>query len=670
MAARRRKLAQRHRASDSGPRRREAPPKPWIPATLACTIGLILVIPCLRFTWLWDDFDFVGRAQVFRPVFLLPDPRAVYYRPISRELFFAAIWGLGRASPMVAHAASAALFAASIWLLFTIATRLAGPRVGAYTGIAFASLGAAPLLVGWASGVQDLMAVVFGLLALLLAIDGRALGSVCAVGAAMLSKETALAMAPVAAAVPWIIGRRPARPLMHLLPSMVLVAAWATVHPALGVLGRHESALQNSQYVGFAPPGRATFAVSTLLSLVNLPPPGVTTSALADRPMAGVMAAAVSLGLLWVVGRQRAQSNAVRVSARGITFLGGLLALLPFLLTVVLFRRWAPYYSVIPAIGSSLLIGLALARIPGRFAAVAPVILIVFLAAGVWTRGMRPDSSVPCERNLEATSQALLRVERGFLRLNPSLPPHTTALISVVSTGSLGINTHMHRFQALRVWYGDPTIVALQPEKRRPGNTNERLFRVTDDLGVVEIGTRQFEFRSSGLAPPTAEVQRPARTYVRSVAAGGDPLRAFQYQLEIARLDRGAMNVYDLRLAAMYLYLAGRPSDASRMLDTIPSFSRALSLDMVTKLYEEPTQGYVAEQYAFRAFSLSEDDLEANRCIMRRLWKEGYYESAVYFARRVQQLAPGDAEAAGMIRRARMIKPRDELTVPVGINSL
>ena len=160
------------------------------------------------------------------------------------------------------------------------------------------------------------------------------------------------------------------------------------------------------------------------------------------------------------------------------------------------------------------------------------------------------------------------------------------------------------------------------------------------------------------------------RGYARALAGAGETDRAVSVLCRLADVEKGLNRPYDLRLAAMYLLLAGRSSEASRMLDSIPAFPRRVSLDIVATLFEEPTRGFVAEQYAFRAFSISEDDLEANRYIMRQLWKEGNSESAVYFARRVQRLAAGDAEAGEVIGRAQTMKPLGQLTVPAGIDSL
>src|SRR5262249_1245065 len=126
------------------------------------------------------------------------------------------------------------------------------------------------------------------------------------------------------------------------------------------------------------------------------------------------------------------------------------LAALPLLLTSALIRQWNPYYAVFPALGSSIVIGVLLARAPKL---VAIAVLVLFLGMGLWTREASPSPEVTCEANLAQTSDALLQVEQSFKMLRPVLPAHAELLVSVASSGRLSIYTHMYRFQALRVWY-------------------------------------------------------------------------------------------------------------------------------------------------------------------------------------------------------------------------
>ena len=57
-----------------------------------------------------------------------------WYRPLSRELFFALIEGFGRRAPLAAHVVNLAGVAGIAWLVFALARRTAGAAVGAARG--------------------------------------------------------------------------------------------------------------------------------------------------------------------------------------------------------------------------------------------------------------------------------------------------------------------------------------------------------------------------------------------------------------------------------------------------------------------------------------------------------------------------------------------------------
>ncbi len=273
MARREDRRARRPKMAAPGPSRGPARLAPFLPPLIA----VVLALPCFSFGWLWDDYDFLARAQTFRPSYLLPDPGSIYYRPISRELYFAALWHLDHARPILSHVVNAAFLATATWLLVSVATRLVGARAGVLAGIAFASFAAAPVLVGWVSGAQELLATVFLLLALEAQVAGRSLWAVMALGAALLSKETALAALPVVAALPWMIGRRPARPLLYLVPFLALVLGWGIIHPGIHTLLERHLLGQGAGQVGLGSPGRLFFLARSALTLLNLPVQGAAT---------------------------------------------------------------------------------------------------------------------------------------------------------------------------------------------------------------------------------------------------------------------------------------------------------------------------------------------------------------------------------------------------------
>jgi hypothetical protein len=637
---------------------------PWLPPIAA----VLLALPGFQWTWLWDDFDFLARVQTFRPEFLLPDPHSLFYRPVSREVYFSLVWLLGKGSPFAGHLLNAVLLALVTVLLVSVATRLAGRMAGLFAGFAFAFFGAAPFLVAWVSGAQDLLALLFTLAGIRLQLGGRSWAAALLLVPAVLSKEVAVAVVPVAAALPWLLRRPPEKPAAHLLPYLAVLAAWASIHPGIRILAARGFGAGEAGYLGLGVPHRGQFLGWTLLTFANVPVSGIGApwpKELAPWFVTACLLAIVALGAL--AGRRNARPPAGdRAPVSGVILLGVLIAIGPTLIAAALVRVWSPHYSVFPAAGFVLLLGIAFARLPSL---VALPLLLIYAGLGVWSRGPIPDPSIPCEANMRPQSAALEAVRKGFTSLYQRLPSGTVALVSVGSTGPLAVHEQMIRFQALRIWYRDPTIQTYPPERRPAGSRTDLLFRITPDLIVVEIDPDRCLFRSSGARPDPLEVSRPARTYARAVAGGGDPGRAVHIQEQIARLDRGELRFYDLRLAGMYLLAAGRREEAERMLDSIPAPPRSRALDLIKKLYQDATPGLSVEEYAFPAFGIENGDLEANQEIMRRLREDGYLPMATRFARRVLDLAPADSESKAIIDEWRRSGARDLITVPVGADS-
>jgi hypothetical protein len=620
-------------------------------------VAVTLSLPGLGFSWLWDDYDFLARVLTFRPAFLLPDPGSVFYRPVSREIYFGVIWLLGGGSPVVGHLANAVLLAAVVWLLTSLVARMTNLRTGVLAGLAFASIGAVPLLVAWVSGAQDLLAMLFALLALRFALSGSAVPSACSIAAAILSKETAVAILPIVAGSPWLLGRRPPSRAKWLLPFAVVLSIWAVVHPAPRILLQGAGA---ESYVGIRPAGRGSFVTSTLLTLLNLPPHGVPVEWLQGRGAVALIAVPLLMVAI-LLTRNRPSAGHGAVPTQRVIWLAVLLALLPAFVTVALVHDWIPYYVAIPAIGTSLLLAVAFERLPALATA---LVLACFLMAGAWTRGAMPAPTVTCERNLEVSSRALLYVESGFKRLRPRWPESFRAIVSSGVQGSESVSAHLDRFQALRVWYRNPAIATFTPETRPVGDRQELLFRITPQRDVVEINTDLVTYRSSGSRPPDPfEVDRTVRTYVRALARDGEMDQASRIQAELIRRDSAAMQAYDARIQAMFLLMAGRRQEADSILARTSSYPRGLTLDMISKILMEMRSE--RDLHVFRAFGVDSLDVEANQYIMRRLLRSGYRDQAAMLARHLLRAAPGDMVARGVLEEATRVKEDVRITSPV-----
>ncbi len=237
-------VAARHAIPDN--LRRFTIPVWAIPALVA----LVLSSNGFQFPFLWDDYDFLGRAQTFSLRQLLPDPATIFYRPLSREIYFGVVYALGATGALWGHILNVVLLIAATILLTGLVSRLSGVRAGFLSGLVFACFSQVPLLAAFICTVQDLMALVFILLALHLRLARRPILALLALAAAILSKETALAAVPVLIAFDWVLGRRPYKLGINVVAYGALTAAWAGIHPGIQSLLANRMQRTVGGYVG------------------------------------------------------------------------------------------------------------------------------------------------------------------------------------------------------------------------------------------------------------------------------------------------------------------------------------------------------------------------------------------------------------------------------------
>src|SRR6266850_5488619 len=434
-----------------------------------------------------------------------------------------------------------------------------------------ASLGAAPTLVAWTSGIQDLLAMLFILIALLLRLKGSAVGSAVAFAAALLSKETSVATLPAVILVTHLLKGRPFR-LVDSAPILAVTAAWAALHPGLRILASRGFLGGPQGYVGVDNAGSTLSLGRSVLTLLNLPTAfaGIT----ACHMLLGVLLGAVTA---FALSRFRDDPEAATEQGAGPTVrvlsFSALLGIPPLLLTTALVKHWAPYYSCLPALGFT--VGLA-AQVGTMKRPWWTLGLAAYLGLGVIWRAVPIESGIISEPHLYQVHESLRQVEQRFKQLHTRLPPNAIAYVSVGAVGPGSVYAHIHRFQALRVWYWDPTLVTLKPEEHRRGST-EFLFRITRDLRVVEVQPEEHRYRSPGARVPYGEYQRTVRAYARGLATSGELPRAAEILLWMPERD-SLSAIYDRRMAAMLLLAGGRSESAQRILDRTPSMPRETAL--------------------------------------------------------------------------------------------
>ena len=620
---------------------------------LAIPIALALVLSAsgLALGYFWDDFYFLTGALADPLAYVRPTAGATFYRPIPQGLYFLLLSRLGSWGALAGHVINAAVLALSTFLLGRLATRLVGRKGGLFAAIAFGTLGAVPTLVVWTSCSQDLFAIAFFLGALHMRDRGRTLSSGALALAALLSKETVVALFPVLVLWDWLVGRKPARILSHALLVGIPVLLWAAIHPGIRALFAFGFRSGVTGYVGLEHPERwAGYAFRYLMTLLNVPSFKPPTSWPVEHTLEFV--GAMALLLAWFYARRRsldAEPAPDRASLDRVVRLGALLAVPPILMAAVLVRRWNPYFACLPALGTSLVLGAFAATLPLRRAA---VLLAAFLFLGVWSRGLvDPNPEVFTESDCRNASFATRLVEARFLRVQPTMARGSNVLVNVGTTDKQGIMGTLLDNQALRIWYHDPTLTTIRPERRRRPTPTEYLFRVSSDLEVIGIDPDRGAYRVLGAPPddPTL-VGRSIRNFARGIAASGDGDRGIRILEGTSKIDGSPLSDYDKRLSAMIRYAQGRSREAESLKAVALQFDRETSINMVGKLLDEPTGNAALDSMALPAFGVSPDDTVAVRKYMRMAHGAGAGDRATAFAERFLRLVPGDGEATAILR--------------------
>ena len=626
---------------------------------LPIVVAIALALPCFRFGYLFDDFDFIERAQRFSPGDLLPDVHSLFYRPLSREVFFGIVHLFRLDTPAMLHVFNSLLVATAVALIMILASRLLGTRGGVIAGLLFASLGSLPVLIGWASGVQDLLAIVFVLLSILLQLERRTLLAVLAIGGAILSKETAASLVPALATQEWILHQR--RPsLKTTVPYAMLLIAWMTIHPGLHLLFARHFQSGGTGYLGLDNPGRVSSVVRSVLTLANLPVAAVSLQWIGTRLLALLLAsAAVAFAVLQFKSPESPSRDLDLHYSKGrVLIFAALLMVLPVLLTASLMKYWAPYYVCLSGIGSCLLAAALLKNQPMK--RLLPLVL-AFMTLGVIARGAEVDPSISTEKNLERTTRALHQVEAGFKKLYPSLSPGSVACVFSQSHGIEGVYIHMYHFQALRLWYHDPSLLTTKPQMRRPGGRWEYLFWIAPNLDVVEIDPATLRARSSGARPAYYQYQKTIRAYAFGLAATGQAMRAAQI---LTRMPEANVLVWglDARIAAMLLLADGKIEFARDLLAHVPPMGREDALSALVGVLAESPPGLNLDEAALDAFGIQRGDADAQRFLMQWFVGRGYDGPAMRFALRVLRLLPGDPGPSAVLRELSQKQEPDRIT--------
>lgn len=177
----------------------------WLPVGLVLAGVLLLHAAAVRRPFFADDYLFLEqvRGKTIVEALTTPDPLGNFFRPVGRAGYFWVISRLAGESPAIFHSVNLGLFLAALLALYATARRLAG-RGTALTAMAFVGLHySADVPLRWASGAQDLLAILFATLAIYLHSKGRRALAVACLLVGLLSKEVVAGAALIAIVIAW-----------------------------------------------------------------------------------------------------------------------------------------------------------------------------------------------------------------------------------------------------------------------------------------------------------------------------------------------------------------------------------------------------------------------------------------------------------------------------------
>lgn len=334
-----------------------------------------------------DDFHFLDVARRLPLLDLLSGQHGMwpYYRPLSREVYFEVIVAAGPAALPLARSVSLLAVLGIAWLTWRIGLALFQPSAAAVAVCLVLTYNYTKFLTAWASGFQDLLALLLILSAVAAHLADRR-WSLLPAALAPFAKETGFLAFGLLALLEII---RPAAPRLRLWWSCLVLLlcldaglhalvrlAWTpgagAPHPALEP-GRLATILEE-MFTGFVSTSFPVDARSVALAIV---------------------AAAAAALLLLRASRQphTRQDPGARLAMKPalvFTAAAALLGVMPVVSGHLLTVTYAHAYHTFPALPwNALMLGLLISRLPRRIWMAAVPLLVLWNVIGLGLRG--PD---------------------------------------------------------------------------------------------------------------------------------------------------------------------------------------------------------------------------------------------------------------------------------------
>lgn len=497
-----------------------------------------------------DDYVFLDRVRRigFFSLWLPFDLPFVWFRPWSREFHY---WWLDRvfgAAEFPAHLVSLGLWLMVLNLYAALAARLAGTRAAWVSAAAVAALSLWGMPVSWVAGAQDLWMLAFGFAFLLLVLTERRALPALAMLFALASKENALLLLPIAAAMLWARAVPLAAIARRLAPATAGAVGWMLIHPLV-----RQRLAGGGASAEIARPAAPLAALQTLLAPLNLGQWPQPQAGWISVLIAGGLGALLLGGLVWwKVARTRAASGGSGRRFAIAVALWTLIGWAPLALPAI---GWHAYYGVLGTLGLWIGLGAALARRPT--AALLAVVALVFLRQAA---ASTPSWDWGTEWYQRRAAAFLGGIRAQLLSRHPTLPPRSRLFFARMPND---IGLLAGDGPALRVWYGDSTLRAHYYSAYRPRPAGapgaDYFFRFDTTTGSLKPVLEGPE------SPEAAQTSNPEWARDHEVLA--------VLLVEAGELDRGLVQYRKLAdafpddpsyplFAGVLLEMAGRAEDA------------------------------------------------------------------------------------------------------------
>ena len=487
----------------------------FIIGTFLVLVGLHL--PLLRLPYFWDEAGYYIPAawDIYRAWELVPTSTLPNGHPPLVMVYLALVWRVLGFSPLVTRGAMILVAAATVAATYALARRVAGREAAVWSAVLLAL---SPMFFAQSTLVYlDLPAALFTTLAVLALLDGRMLTFAIVASLAVLTKETAVVMLPVAWAFALCTVRAPhAVPLQEtpeevtarytpplqwfaVVAPILPLAAWAIYyHHVTGFWTGNAEYLQYNLY-STLDAGRIFW--SLLRRMYEMFIGGFNW----------VLVAGAALGYWW--GRKK--SHRGTEAQRNVIWLtGGLIAAYLLMLSVVggavLPRYLLPVFPLFFVATAA-----AIGRLPRRLArGLSGAAALCFVAA--WF--INPPYPFAYENNLAYTD--FIRLHQDAARYLESRPAEERILAAWPATDELS--------RPLLGYVSKPrTTVALE-------GFTEKDFEEVESFDLLYIYSRKWEPENNWLARFSAFRRAQERYFGYAPQVREDEL-ASRYQLTLLR---------------------------------------------------------------------------------------------------------------------------------------